>query len=95
MKPFDIAINHPSGIVDLHIVSIEGIFQILFDGKIIGALRPPGEDWQLLPLEDIISKLPVYEPDLADSITKELHLDIPTINLIIGEIENRIYHNEE
>jgi len=66
-----------------------GIFEIIHNGRIIGALKPPGEEWQLLPFEEIADKIPVFEIDLQQK-NKEIELHAPLVNQIVGQIENHL-----
>jgi hypothetical protein len=89
MKPFEMDIEQSGEKKTLTIQAENGIFEIVHNGRIIGALRPPGEEWQLLPFEDIAEKIPLFEIDLQQE-NKEVELHAPLINQIVGEIENHL-----
>ncbi|PWS27093.1 hypothetical protein DHW03_13885 [Pedobacter yonginense] len=78
--------------MELTILPNEDVYQIINKGKMIGALRNLDSDWELLPLEDILDELPIFERDLDDEHAPQINLDTPTINLITAEIENHLNH---
>lgn len=75
---------------NLIINKINGYFEIIHRGKIVAALRPPGEDWQILELEELLTELPVYENDLKENNNQALILTAPVINQITAAIESHI-----
>jgi hypothetical protein len=89
IKSFEMDIEQRGERKTLTIQTENGLFEIVHNGRIIGALRPPGEEWQLLPLEEIAEKIPLFEIDLQQkNIQVELHA--PLINQIVGQIENHL-----
>ncbi|WP_133248526.1 hypothetical protein [Pedobacter yonginense] len=92
MDAFKIFIHHHNLNLELTILPNEDVYQIINKGKMIGALRNLDSDWELLPLEDILDELPIFERDLDDEHAPQINLDTPTINLITAEIENHLNH---
>lgn len=64
---------------------VNGIFEVIHDGKLMVALRPPGEDWEIMDIAEVMGELPLFEQDLRDQPVKIHTYDI---NQIIGLIEN-------
>lgn len=92
MDAFKILIHHNSADLELTILPNEDVYQIINKGKTIGALRNLDLDWELLPIEDILDELPIFESDLDNEHSVQINLDTPTINLITAEIENHLNH---
>ncbi|MFD2287060.1 hypothetical protein GJU39_10455 [Pedobacter petrophilus] len=88
MQPFNLTVKLDGENTELTISEIDGYYEIIHQGHIIAALRPPGEDWQLLPLDELIEKVPLFESDL-DPESHRIALHSPVINQIIAEIESR------
>jgi len=87
IQPFEMDINQDG---DRKIISIQeenGVFEIIHEGRLIGALKPPGEEWQLLDYREITGKIALFEPDL-EAEKKGIELHSPLVNQIVGEIEN-------
>lgn len=90
MEPFNIQIDSEGSEKTLTIVNANDLFEIIYQGKVIGALRPPGADWQLLPMEELLVELPLYEMDLRAPIKDNFELHSPVVNQIAGAIENHL-----
>lgn len=88
MKPLGVAIEIDGIKHILTIYEHNGIFQIIHNGRLLAALRPPGEDWQLMPMEEVIDESVLFENDLTNS--KDIQLHSPQINEIIGYIESHM-----
>lgn len=87
MQPFILNVTLDGENIELTISEIDGFYQIIHEGHIIAALRPPGEDWQLLPLDELIEKVSLYESDF-DPKSHRITLHSPIINQIIARIES-------
>jgi len=70
MKSFEMDIEQNGKKKKIMIHAENGIFKIVHDGRMIGALKPPGEEWQLLPLEEIVHKTALFEIDLQQKSTE-------------------------
>ncbi|SDF93104.1 hypothetical protein SAMN05421827_102155 [Pedobacter terrae] len=89
MQPFEMDIDQDGERKTIRIQQENGVFEIIHDGRVIGALRPPGEEWQLLDYSEITRKIALFEPDL-ESEKKGIELHSPLVNQIVGEIENHL-----
>lgn len=88
MEPFSLFVTLDGENTELTITEVDGHYEITYQGHIIAALRPPGEDWQLLPLDELIEEVPLFESDL-DPASHKIALHSPIINQIVAEIESR------
>ncbi|MCZ4243550.1 hypothetical protein O0955_05975 [Pedobacter sp. HCMS5-2] len=71
----------------------EDYYKIIYFGGIIGAIRNLGNDWELVPEEDILpGDLPPFDYQHGRQDWPELHLNTLEINQIAGEIENHLSH---
>lgn len=89
IQPFEMDIDQDGERKTIRIQEENGVFEIMHDGRVIGALRPPGEEWQLLDYREIKGKTALFEPDL-ESEKKGIELHAPLVNQIVGEIENHL-----
>jgi len=89
IQPFEMDIDQGGERKTIRIQEENGVFEIIHDGRVIGALRPPGEEWQLLDYREITGKIALFEPDL-ESENKGIELHSPLVNQIVGEIENHL-----
>ena len=87
MKSFNLVVSLDGRNTPITVSETDGIYEIIHEGHIIAALRPPGEDWQLLPLDELIEEVSLFESDL-DPQSHRIELHSPIINQIIAEIEN-------
>ncbi|WP_029286260.1 hypothetical protein [Pedobacter sp. R20-19] len=87
MKSFNLVVSLDGLNTPITVSEADGIYEIIHEGHIIAALRPPGEDWQLLPLDELIEEVSLFESDL-DPQSHRIVLHSPVINQIIAEIEN-------
>ena len=92
MEPFNILIHHGEARMPITIVPAQGIYQVIDQGKFLAALKPLGMDWELLPIEDIIEEIPLFETDLGSENMESLKLNTLTINQITAEIDNHLNH---
>jgi len=92
MEPFEMKLEIGGKIKTVVIKDINGFFEVIHKGKIIALLRPPGEDWQMLPLEQMAKSLPRTELESLEDGSNKLTLHTLSINQITGEIENRLKH---
>lgn len=92
MKSFNLKVILDGENTSITVSEADGIFEIIHEGHIVAALRPPGEDWQLLPLDELIEKVSLFESDLAPQ-SHHIALHSPVINQIIAEIETRSHHS--
>jgi len=90
IAPFDMHIDQDGKSEVISIQQEHTLFEIIHHGRVIGVLKPPGEDWQLLPFEQIAEKIPLFEIDLSTSDQSAIELHGPLVNQIVGEIENRL-----
>jgi hypothetical protein len=88
MQPFNLIVTLDGENTELTVSETDGVYEITHHGHILAALRPPGEDWQLLPLDELIEKVPLFESDLNPESHK-IALHSPIINQIIAKIESR------
>ncbi|GAA4206100.1 hypothetical protein GCM10022289_26590 [Pedobacter jeongneungensis] len=89
LRPFSMQVQQGNLTETISIQFENGVFEIVHEGRVLGALRPPGEDWQLLPYEQLSEEIALFEIDLQPQQGgPELHAAL--INEIIGEIENRL-----
>jgi hypothetical protein len=91
MKPLTMTIEIEGKNYPLTVNEVDGIYEIVYQGKIIAALHPPGEDWRLLPIEEVLDQLPIYEFDLSLDNTLKLHTT--HVNEIVGRIETHLNSN--
>jgi hypothetical protein len=89
IRPFEMDIDQEGVRKIIRIQEENGVFEIIHDERVIGALRPPGEEWQLLDYRQITRKVALFESDL-ESEKKGLELHSPLVNQIVGEIENHL-----
>ena len=87
MKSFNLVVSLDGRNTPITVSETDGIYEIIHEGHIIAALRPPGEDWQLLPLDELIEEVSLFESDL-DPQSHRIVLHSPVIHQIIAEIEN-------
>ena len=92
MAPFDMHIDQEGKSEVITIQQEKDVFEIIHQGRVIGVLKPPGEDWQLLPFEQIADRIPLFEIDLESQPSSIIELHAPLINQIAGEIENHLKH---
>jgi len=89
IQPFEMDIDQYGERKTIRIQEENGVFEIIYDGRVIGALRPPGEEWQLLDYREITGKIALFEHDL-ESEKKGIKLHSALVNQIVGEIENHL-----
>ncbi|MFC3560275.1 hypothetical protein [Pedobacter jamesrossensis] len=85
MTPLTIDLEINSSKYVLTIVEVNGLYELLHEGRIIAGLRPPGEDWELLTIEDLIENFPLYEQELQNGST--IKLQTSDLREVIGKIE--------
>lgn len=88
MEPFNIKIGYGRKEVTLTVLPVpEGYFKIIYYGAILGAVQFEGEDWVLVPADEVVAGgLPLYEPGRnGDKI--EIDLSEYTIEQIGREID--------
>lgn len=87
MECFNITIQIAGKTHSLEIKNVKTFYQVVHNGKVIAGLRPPGEDWQLMELEELPDEFSSFKgcSDSADQI----RLTAPMVNEIAAAIESR------